>query len=403
MVYQRLLRLPAGHSFFLFGPRGTGKSTLVEGWMGEIAARPSVRVVHIDLLDPTVEARYSLDPGRLKQEIEVHPAGSKLWVVIDEVQKVPALLDVAHWAIHKKKAQFCLTGSSARKLKRGAANLLAGRAFDLHLYPLTARELGRDFKLESALRYGTLPGHFSIKEPQDKERFLESYIQTYLREEIQLEQIVRNITRFRRFLSFAGQMNTKVLSFSKIAEASGVDEKSVNRYFEILEDTLVGVLLEPYDRSIRSRQRQKPKFYLFDTGVACQMREDYQGRLLPGTSIFGELFEQWVVLECHRLRDYFETRDQFYYLRTKDEAEVDLIIERRGLAPVLVEIKSSERVNDSDLRHLRSLSKDLKHSRKLVLCRETKARVTDDGIEILPFLDGLAELYPETRSGLKEP
>ncbi len=284
-----------------------------------------------DMMPAGAEARYSLEPGLLKQEIEAFAGKNDLWVVIDEVQKVPALLDIAHWAIQKKKALFCLTGSSARKLKRGAANLLAGRAFDLHLHPLTGRELGQDFKLE---------------------------------------QIVRNVTRFRRFLSFAGQMNTKVLNFSRISEISGVDDKSVNRYFEILEDTLIGLLLEPLERTIRTRQRQKPKFYLFDIGVACQMREDCGGKLSPSTSLFGELFEQWVILECHRLRDYLETRDQFSYLRTKDDAEIDLIVERRGVAPILIEIKSGTRVAESDLRHLRSLSGSLKHSRKIVISRE---------------------------------
>jgi predicted AAA+ superfamily ATPase len=394
MIYPRTLDLPTQHSFFLFGPRGTGKSTLIELWMENLRRKAKVTIQAIDLLDPRTEARYSLDPGLLKQEIEATPAGSQLWVVIDEVQKVPDLLDIAHWAIHKKKALFCLTGSSARKLKRGAANLLAGRAFDLRLHPLTSRELGADFQLEQSLRFGSLPGLFSIQKDSDKERFLDSYIQTYLREEIQLEQIVRNVTRFRRFLSFAGQMNTKVLNFSKISDISGVDDKSVNRYFEILEDTLVGLLLEPFDRSIRARQSQKPKFYLFDTGVACQMREDFSGRLSPSTSLFGDLFEQWVILECHRLRDYLETRDQFLYLRTKDDSEIDLIIERRGIAPMLIEIKSSTRITDSDLRHLKSLSKDMKHSRKLVICREPSARITSDGIEILPLHLALQELYP---------
>ncbi|MEN9722770.1 MAG: hypothetical protein RJB38_756 [Pseudomonadota bacterium] len=354
-----------------------------------------IDLIHIDLLDPRTEARYSLDPGLLREELEAAPSGPR-WCVIDEVQKVPALLDVAHWAMHQKKANFSLTGSSARKLKRGAANLLAGRAFNLHLYPLTMRELGKDFHLESALRFGTLPGLTHLDSSADKSRFLDGYIQTYLKEEIQLEQIVRNISRFRRFLSFAGQMNTKVLNFSKISASSGVDQKSINRYFEILEDTLIGTLLEPYEPSIRARQLKKPKFYLFDTGVACQMREDFQGRLIPSTSLFGELFEQWFIMECHRLRDYCETRDHFSYLRTKDDAEIDLIIERPGQSPILIEIKSSTSVGDHDLRHIRALSRSLKHSRAIVVSRESRARKAAGGIEILPFSQALRELYPKT-------
>jgi predicted AAA+ superfamily ATPase len=395
MVYPRLLELPSDHSFFLFGARGTGKSTLLDSWMDRLqSSRSRLEILHLDLLDPRTEARYSLDPGLLRQELEA-PSALPRWCVIDEVQKIPALLDVAHWAIQKKRAHFALTGSSARKLKRGMANLLAGRAFDLHLHPLTSRELGTDFQLEKNLRFGSLPGVFGLTNDADRERFLEGYVQTYLKEEIQLEQIVRNVTRFRQFLAFAGQMNGKVLSYSKISAASGVDQKSVNRYFEILEDTLIGLFLEPYERSVRVRQSQKPKFYLFDTGVTCQMLEDFSGRLVPSTAFFGELFEQWFILECHRLNDYLEMRDRFFYLRTKDDAEIDLIIERKGMAPILVEIKSSTSIHDSDLKTLRSLSQDMRHSRAVVISREARARRTPDGIEILPFAQALEEFYPE--------
>ncbi len=388
MTYKRLCELPTNHSFFLFGPRGTGKSTLLEEWKSTALTTSSI--LHLDLLDPATEERYAMNPSLLGEELE---ASSVRWCVIDEVQKVPSLLDIAHSMIQKKKIHFALTGSSARKLKRGRANLLAGRAFDLKLHPMTYFELGKDFNLAETLRYGSLPGLLELETPKDKIRFLESYTRTYLKEEIQLEQIVRNVQRFRRFLAFAGQMNTKILSFSKLSAASGVDEKSVGRYFEILEDTLVGLILEPYDKSIRKRQKQRPKFYLFDTGIACQLREDLAGNLRTSSSLFGEIFEQWFILECHRLRDYRENGDQFYFLQTKDDSEIDLIIERKGQSPLLIEIKSAEVVTDDHLRHLRAFKKIAKHSRAMVVTRESRPRITSDGIEILPYGHALKDLY----------
>lgn len=395
MVYKRLIELPKNHSFFLFGPRGTGKTTLIREWSKNLGK--SSRITFIDLLDPATEERYAVSPGRLKEELAASQQ-TRHWCIIDEIQKIPALLDVAHWAIENKKVNFALTGSSARKLKRGRGNLLAGRAFDFKLHPFSCYELGDDFDLNSTLRFGSLPGIFALESAQDKIRFLESYSRTYLREEIQIEQLVRNVQRFRRFLSFAAQMNAKILNFAKLSATSGVDPKSVNRYFEILEDTLVGVLLEPYDRSIRRRQSQKPKFYLFDTGITCQLREDFSGELKPSSSFYGELFEQWFILECHRLRDYYETRDHFYYLSTKDGAEIDLIIERAGQPPVLVEIKSSTQISHEHTRHLVAFKKEFKRSRAIVACLESKARLTDDGVEILPYSQLLHELWKRQKS-----
>jgi predicted AAA+ superfamily ATPase len=399
MVYDRIVHSLPTHSCFLFGPRGTGKSTLLERWKSKI---PSPDILSIDLLNPEEEEQFLLRPARLRELLEASPEASKdaskpkvRWCMIDEIQKVPALLDVVHWALQRKLCQFILTGSSARKLKRNNANLLAGRAFDLHLHPLTERELGTDFDLNQAINYGTLPEVFSFSSSEEKQRFLTSYTRTYLKEEIQVEQIVRNVQRFRKFLSFAAQMNTKILNFSKLSHASGVDPKSINRYFEILEDTLVGHLLEPYDLSVRRRQTQKPKFYLFDTGISRSLREDLVGEAHPRSSVFGELFEQWFFLECLRYRDYYETGDEFFYLQTKDQAEIDLIIHRKGIRPILIEIKSTETATPEHVRHLERFSKVIKHSRAILVCRESKPRKLPSGVEILPYRSALEELFPK--------
>ncbi|MBI3534778.1 MAG: AAA family ATPase, partial [Deltaproteobacteria bacterium] len=220
LSYKRTLHLPIQNSFILLGPRGTGKSTLLDVWKVDIFdPKYKESILTLDLLDPDCEERYSLRPVHLKEEIE--ESGSKIkWVIIDEAQKIPQLLDIAQWSIQKKKICFAITGSSARKLKRGSANLLAGRAHAFHLHPFTHEELGSDFKLDDIIGFGSLPEVFSFKTEIEKKRYLKSYCQTYLREEIQLEQIVRNMQRFRKFLNFAAQMNGQILNFSKMSRLS---------------------------------------------------------------------------------------------------------------------------------------------------------------------------------------
>ena len=212
--YKRILSLPTQRSFLLFGPRGTGKSSLLEQWRHSI----ETQILWIDLLDLAVEARYATAPNRLKEQLESNK--NIRWVVIDEVQKIPALLDVAHWAIEQKKIRFALTVSSARKLKRGAGNLLAGRADTFRLATLTHIELANAFALEDALHWGTLPGLYQLTNTRERVRFLESYVHTYMKEEIQLEQLVRNVDRFRQFLPLAAQYHGEPLQFTNIAEGS---------------------------------------------------------------------------------------------------------------------------------------------------------------------------------------
>jgi uncharacterized protein len=387
-TFARLLQLPARRPFLLFGPRGTGKSSLLEVWR---ASLDPATVLWLDLLDPEVESEYALQPQRLKEQILATPGIE--WVVIDKVQKIPALLDVAHWAIEKRRVKFAMTGSSARKLKRGAGNLLAGRADSLRLGTLNHIEVGAEFDLESALHWGTLPGLWALESELERYRFLSSYVHTYLREEIQLEQIVRNVNRFRQFLPLAAQFHGEPLQFSNVANASGVDEKSVSRYFEILVDTLVGFFLEPHERSVRKRQSQKPKFYLFDNGVRNAIAGVLREPARKGSGEYGRDFESWVIQEMHRLNDALGLDMRFSYLRTKDDAEIDLIVEHGRSAPMLIEIKASINPTLADARHLIQLGAEFKGASKIVLCQSKTARMIEHDIEVLPWRQVFARLF----------
>lgn len=395
-MIRRLLNIPKNKSFFLFGPRGTGKTTLIE--QVYLPAYPPDQVWSLTLLDPDTEEAYRRRPALLKERIEAMQPRPAL-VFIDEVQKIPQLLDVVHFLIEKYKITFALTGSSARKLKRGGANLLAGRAFEFKLHPLMQVELREDFSLASALEWGTLPGVIAQPDAENKARFLRAYVQTYLREEIVLEQIVRQVDGFRQFLEVAAQTNGKILNYAKIARDAAIDDKTVARFFEIARDTLIGFYLEPFSRSVRKRQAQKPKFYFFDTGVVRAITKELTVPLLPQSYAFGNAFEHWLILEVIRFNDYLERDYTLSYLRTKDDLEIDLIIQRPGLPEILVEIKSTERVDLDDLRHLRAVAPDFPEAEKIVLCREPMARKVDD-ILILPWQEGLQVIFArETRLG----
>ncbi|MBI1883229.1 MAG: ATP-binding protein [Chlamydiae bacterium] len=349
-MIRRLQNLHENNSFFLFGARGTGKTTLLEQHFSKKDA------LWIDLLTDADEERYGRHPDEL---IRVLATKKYRRVVIDEVQKAPKILDVIHHEMEKNKAiQFILTGSSARKLKRGASNLLAGRAFTYHLFPLVHAELGEAFHLRDALTFGTLPKLLEYSAPEEKNDFLRAYVKNYLREEIQIEQLIRQLNPFRNFLEIAAQGNGTIINFSRIAREAGIDDKTVANYFSILEDTLIGVLLPPFHRSVRKQQRESPKFYFFDTGVVRALAGTLRVELLPQTFAFGNAFEHWVILECFRFNEYKKLDYKFSYLMTKDNAEIDLIIQRPGETDLLVEIKSTHRVMGEHLYSLKRFQKD---------------------------------------------
>lgn len=377
------------HSFFLFGARGTGKSTYVKSHFQDEGT------LFVDLLNPVEETALLRTPGLLIERIQA--AGSKLRrVIIDEIQKLPKLLDLVHHQIEASKRagrplQFILTGSSARKLRRGAANLLAGRAFLYSLYPLVCQELTDHFDLRQVLQYGSLPEVFAYENPPDKRHYLETYARTYLKEEIWNEQIVRRLEPFAHFLEVAAQCNGKILNYSKMGRDIGVDTKTVQSYYQILEDTYAGYLLPAYHRSVRKRQTKAPKFYFFDTGVKRALDGTLTVDLVPKTYAFGDAFEHFILLEMIRLNSYRGKDYRFSYFRTHEDAEVDLVVERPGMPPLLVEIKSSDFVGAAELKSFAKIAKDFGSCECLCLCRDKTARKIGN-ILILPWQDGLRQM-----------
>jgi len=381
-MIPRICNLSKSRSFLLLGPRSTGKSTLIKGWI----KGKSVQIYN--LLEPAVEAQLMSRPEKILEDWRVHKSD---WIVIDEIQKIPKLLDVVHQGIESYKIKFGITGSSARKLRRGSSNLLGGRASEFHLHPVTHVEIGSDFNLLSYLSWGGLPEIFSLDQ-QDKERALYSYVSTYLKEEILVEQIIRKIEPFRRFLEVAAQMNGKILNYSKISRDSGVQEKSVARYYQILDDTLLGFFLEPYHQSIRKRQSQKAKFYFFDCGVTRALQNTLALQLSEQTVAFGDLFEQFVVLEFIRLNDYYEARFKFSYLLTKDGVEIDLIVERPGRPVALVEIKSISKNREEDMMNIKSISNEFEKVDCYVLNNSTTSTEIR-GVRFMNWKDGIQEIF----------
>lgn len=383
-MFDRIINPSKSHSFFLFGARGTGKST----WLKESYSK--IDHIYIDLLNPDAEEQFSKNPNDLLGKIEAMKDKNS-WVLIDEIQKVPKLLNLVHLCIEKHKTLFALTGSSARKLRRGAANLLAGRAFVFNLFPLTHIELQKSFRLTDALHWGTLPEIFHLPDVPSKTRYLRTYAQTYLKEEIVAEQIIRKLDPFRQFLEIAAQQNGDLINFSNIARDVGVDTVTVQSYFQILEDTLVGYLLPPYHRSIRKRQRANPKFYFFDLGVKRSLENTLSMDLKENTYALGRAFEHFIVTEVVHLNHYYEKDYKLSYLRTKDDAEIDLIIERPGLPCVLIEIKSKNRVDERDTRTLELFLKDFGPAEAYLFSTDPDKKKIENVLAI-PWSQGLREI-----------
>ena len=375
-MFTRSLRLPAAgtETFFLWGPRQTGKTTLLR------QAYPDA--VWLDLLKADEFRRYLDRPELLRQELAARPAGQ---VVIDEIQKVPHLLDEVHWLIENTATCFALCGSSARKVKRGAANLLGGRAIRYELFGLTAHEIGREFDLVRMLNHGYLPRIYTSERPA---RLLGAYIADYLKEEIAAEGLVRSLPAFSRFLDVAALSDADLVNFSNIARDCGVSSHTVSSYFEILEDTLLGRWLPAYTKLPKRRVIAAPKFYFADVGVVNQLCR--RGTLQPGGELFGKAFENWVFHELSAAAARNEHDIPLSYWRLASGIEVDFVI---GAMQAAIEVKASARITGDDLRGLHQLAVDQPRVlRRLVVCLETKPRRTDEGIEILPAAEFVAEL-----------
>jgi len=365
-MFQRIIKLPIQHDFFLFGARGTGKTTLLRYHFPE--------ALTIDLHESRTEEELMLAPDHLEALISKSNAQH---VIIDEIQKIPKLLDEVHRLIEQpgNKKIFILTGSSARKLKAGGANLLGGRAFLRNLFPLIPQELGDHFSLEDSIRWGTLPKIFSLNSGDLKRDYLESYSKLYLKEEVWAEQLVRNLLPFRKFLEIAAINFGKIVNLANIARDVGVDPKTVQSYYSILEDTLLGFHLDAYHSSVRKRLRQAPKFYFFDNGVSRALARMVSVEPKDGTSYFGDLFEQFIVNAFYTTSSYEKRDYRFSYLMSASGAEIDLVIERPGRPIALVEIKSTELVRKDHLRGLENFASDFADADLYLLSRDTKPKI----------------------------
>jgi predicted AAA+ superfamily ATPase len=363
-------------SCFLLGPRGTGKSTWVK------AALP--RALRLDLLRESVYAELLGHSDRLEAMIDA--SGSRD-VVIDEVQKLPALLDEVHRLIEERRIRFVLTGSSARKLRRGGTNLLAGRARTLTMHPFTIHELGRRFDLAHALRFGMLP---SVWVEDDPAEYLRSYVGTYVREEVQNEALVRNVGAFSRFLEAASFSQASVLNMNAVATDCGINRKTVENHFDLLEDLLLAVRLPVFSRRAKRKLTSHPKFFFFDAGVFRALRP--RGPLDSAEEVDGAAIET-LVLESLRAEIANADLDtQLFFWRRQDGTEIDFVAYgERGLHAI--EVKRSSRFRESDLDGLRAFCDDYREAQGCLLYGGTK-RYRFEAIDVVPIVEGLAELGP---------
>jgi predicted AAA+ superfamily ATPase len=394
-MYRRLCKPLKERSFFLFGPRGVGKTWLLRELFPEnIAGTPS-NVSRVNLLEEQVYLEMLANPNRIRRYIQPLPSALQ-WIIIDEVQRVPALLHEVHDILedprYHDKVYFALTGSSARKLRRGGADLLAGRALVNNLYPLSHFETGEHWQLERVLNWGSLPAVVSATSDEIRSDILRAYIGTYIKEEIKEEQIVRKLEPFVRFLEAAAQANGELVTYSKIGTAALVDSKAVGRYFEILEDTLLGFFLPAYTRSARERAMTLSKFYFFDIGVKRAIERNLGTANKPLTSEWGRTFEHFIILENILLNSYFKRDAKFSQLRTKDGAEIDLIIEKGREAPLCREIKSSKTIPETEILKLIKITQAVPGGVPLIIY-DGAAELNSSGVRIIPWQKFLRETW----------
>jgi predicted AAA+ superfamily ATPase len=385
-MIERHIKLPyTQKSIFLFGPRQVGKSTYVRHILA------NEKYLEIDLLRNKTLMKYASNPDILISEVEyILQTNDKYFIFIDEIQKCPKLLDEIHYLLEAFKGQliFILTGSSARKLKRSSVNMLGGRAWQYALFPLTHEELGDFFQLDMALLKGTLPP--TIKESkEDAYRTLRAYVQTYLKDEILDEAITRNISAFSHFFDIAADQSGQIVNYSTLAQDTGVSSKTIKGYYEILVDTLVAIKLEPYLKSARKRIIKHPKYYLFDIGVINACCGRFGDLPVQGTTIYGILFEHFIILETFRLIHYYEKAYRLYHWRSANGAEVDLIL-KTSEALWAIEIKSARSVKSKHLKGLKSFIQDYPDARPVCVCTSDTPYMAGN-IKVLPWKQFFSE------------
>jgi len=372
--FKRILNLPDllnKKSFFLFGPRSTGKSRLIKNQLQD--------AVVYDLLDAQVYRSLVIRP----KIIEERCTDTNQIIVIDEIQKIPALLDEVHRLIENRGLRFLLTGSSARKLRRGGANLLAGRAWTAALFPLVTAEIP-NYDLLKILNYGTLPQVVLSKYPEEE---LKNYIGTYLKEEIQAEALTRNVNAFAEFLDLVGLSNGHEINYESFANDCQASTTTIKNYFQILEDTLIGFSLPGFTKSKKRKGIARAKHYLFDIGVANQLGQ--RGTILEKSEAFGNALEHLIVSEVRAYLSYCRLAHELSYWRTTSQYEVDLLIGKK----VAIEIKSTSSVTDRTLKGLKALKEEGIFTRYIVVSLDPERRVIDDTFEIFPVKQFLAELW----------
>lgn len=373
-MYKRIIRPPQSKSFFLFGPRGTGKTT----WL----RTNFPKAVYLDLLEAELFNDLLARPERLETFI---PPSFKDWVILDEVQRVPALLNEVHRLIENKKLKFILTGSSARKLKKQEINLLAGRALNYRLYPFTVAEIGNDFNFHQSLEYGHLPALFS---ESDKKRYLESYVMTYLEQEIRQEGLTRNLGTFTRFLETASFSQGAVLNISEIARECAVHRKVAENYFSILGDLMIAYQLPVFAKKAKRRLIRHVKFYFFDVGIYRVLRP--KGPLDAPEEIEGAALETLLLQELKAMNDYFRWGYDLFYWRTAGNLEVDFVLYgEKGIKAI--EIKRTSRIAASHLNGLRAFLKDYPNAKAFMLYGGNKVMWEGD-IKIIPVKEFLLDI-----------
>ncbi|MBI5412553.1 ATP-binding protein [Candidatus Peregrinibacteria bacterium] len=381
-MISRLISIPQKNSFFLFGPRQTGKSTLIRS----ILPKNSWSV---DLLEADTYLRFLKDPSLFRLEVlhQIERNGVKS-VFVDEIQKVPLLLDEIHGLIEKTECRFIMTGSSARKLKRGAANLLAGRAVQRFLAPFIYPEIKSFFRLEEILRFGTLPAIWQ-KEESIKIDTLQAYANTYLKEEIHAEGIVRNLAAFAHFLEIAASAFGEMVNYSNIGRECGLPARSVQGYYDILEDTLIGFRLPAWNRSARKRLRSHPKFYFFDNGAVNSLNHLLRDEI--SRVVRGRLFEQWIINEVRTQIQYGQKEYQLYYWQTSQGAEVDLLITKHQKFVAAIEIKTASKISGAHFSGLRQFKKEYPDTPAYIVCEAPQPYELERGM-ILPWKIFLEEV-----------
>lgn len=379
-MYTRLITPPRAKSFFLFGPRGTGKSSWVKQTLPE--------ALYIDLLESGTFNDLLAAPQRLENLI---PVGFADWIILDEVQRIPELLNEVHRLIENKGHRFVLTGSSARKLRRKGVNLLAGRALTYTMHPLTAVELGKDFSLAHSLRFGQLPSVYVETDPQ---AYLESYVQSYLREEVQQEGLTRNLGAFSRFLEAASFSQGASLNISAVASDCGVDRKLAENYFLILEDLLLAMRIPPFTKRAKRQLVAHPKFYFFDAGLFRTLRPS--GPLDSPEEAEGPATETLVLQDLIAINATLKLGYAIYYWRTTHDVEVDFVLYGpKGL--IAIEVKRTGRLRSEYFRGLKAFASDYPKS-KLLFIYGGQRRLSQGNIDIIPIQDFLKNL-PRFLSG----